>query len=136
VVTDEENIAASVVNYMGYDAEAVGNHDVETGHAVYDKWIGEVQCPVLGANIIDTKTDRPYVKPYHIFVRDGVKIADIVIPASAERMENGFFNVEYAIPASLMKNEKGTMKTQYAVRLSASEGTLNPGLYYLRLMKK
>jgi len=66
---------------------------------------------------------------------DGVKIVDIVIPASVERTENGFFNVEYAIPATLLKDEKGTAKTQYAVRLSASEGTLNPGLYYLRLMK-
>ena len=71
----EENIAAQVVNYMGYDAETFGNHDVETGHAVYDKWIREVRCPMLGANIIDTRTGRPYVKPYHIFVRDGVKIA-------------------------------------------------------------
>lgn len=25
-----------VINYMGYDAETVGNHDIETGHAVYD----------------------------------------------------------------------------------------------------
>ena len=77
VVTDEENIAASVVNYMGYDAETVGNHDIETGHAVYDKWIKEVHCPIIGANIIDTKTGRPYVKPYQVFVRDGVKIAVI-----------------------------------------------------------
>lgn len=67
---------------------------------------------------------------------DGVKIADIVIPESVERTENGFYNVEYAIPASLMKDDKGAVKTQFAVRLSASEGTLNPGLYYLRLMKK
>ena len=65
-----------------------------------------------------------------------MKIADIVIPESVERTENGFYNVEYAIPASLMKDDKGAVKTQFAVRLSASEGTLNPGLYYLRLMKK
>jgi len=66
VNTDEENLAAQVVNYMGYDAEAVGNHDVETGHRVYDKWISEVQCPVLGANIIDRETELPYVCPYTI----------------------------------------------------------------------
>ncbi|MBR1447473.1 MAG: bifunctional metallophosphatase/5'-nucleotidase [Prevotella sp.] len=77
IAMDEENIAASVVNYMGYDAETVGNHDVETGHGVYDKWIREVRCPMLGANIVDTKTGRPYVRPYQIFVRDGVKIAVI-----------------------------------------------------------
>ncbi len=71
----DENIAAQVVNYMNYDAETFGNHDVETGHKVYDKWIREVRCPMLGANIVDKKTGQPYVKPYQIFVRDGVKIA-------------------------------------------------------------
>lgn len=69
------NVAASVINYMGYDAQTVGNHDIETGHAVYDKWIGEVKCPMLGANITDTSTGRPYLKPYAIFIRDGVRIA-------------------------------------------------------------
>lgn len=69
------NVAAQVINFMGYDAEAVGNHDVETGHNVYDKWIKEVKCPMLGANIIDTKTGKPYVKPYTIINREGLKIA-------------------------------------------------------------
>lgn len=71
------NVAASVINYMGYDAQTVGNHDIETGHAVYDKWIREVKCPMLGANVIDTSTGQPYLKPYAIFVRDGARIAVI-----------------------------------------------------------
>ena len=66
VNTDEENLAAQVINYMGYDVEAVGNHDVETGHSVYDKWMREVQCPVLGANIVNRETQLPYVRPYVI----------------------------------------------------------------------
>ncbi len=75
VVPNDVNLGASLVNYMGYDAQTVGNHDVETGHAVYDKWIREVRCPVLGANIVDKQTRKPYVHPYATFVRDGVKIA-------------------------------------------------------------
>ena len=75
VNTQARNVASDVVNYMKYDAQAFGNHDVETGHAVYDKWIKELNCPVLGANIIDTKTGEPYVKPYIILNREGVKIA-------------------------------------------------------------
>ena len=71
----KENLAASVINYMKYDAQTIGNHDVETGHEVYDKWIREVNCPMLGANIIDTKTGEPYLKPYQMFERDGVRIA-------------------------------------------------------------
>ncbi|MCR4853724.1 MAG: 5'-nucleotidase C-terminal domain-containing protein [Prevotella sp.] len=72
-----ENLAAKVVNYMQYDAQTIGNHDIETGHPVYDKWIQEVHCPMIGANIIDTKTGRPYVQPYATYVRQGVKIAVI-----------------------------------------------------------
>ena len=73
--TLSHNIASNMVNYMGYDVQGVGNHDVETGHKCYDKWISEVKCPVVGANIIDSKTGEPYVKPYTIINRDGVKIA-------------------------------------------------------------
>ncbi len=75
VMPDDENLAARVINYMKYDAETVGNHDIETGHKVYDKWIREVRCPVLGANIVDTATQLPYVRPYALIEREGVKIA-------------------------------------------------------------
>lgn len=73
--TTDTNIAAQVVNYLRYDAVTIGNHDVEPGHKVYDKWRKEVACPVLGANVIDAATGQPYLKPYAIFVRQGVKIA-------------------------------------------------------------
>lgn len=72
-----KNVAASVINYMKYDAETIGNHDIETGHTVYDKWISEVKCPMLGANIISQTTKKPYLNPYHIINRDGIKIAII-----------------------------------------------------------
>ena len=75
VNTAEPNVAAEVVNYLGYDAQVFGNHDVETGHAVYDKWIRELKCPTLGANIIDLKSGKPYVEPYLLLERDGVRIA-------------------------------------------------------------
>lgn len=79
VMPEDENLAARVVNYMAYDAETVGNHDVEPGHAVYDKWIREIHCPVLGANIVDTQTKQVYkgLHPYSIHNIDGVKIAVI-----------------------------------------------------------
>ena len=75
IKTDAPNIAAEVINYLQYDAQNFGNHDVETGHAVYDKWVSEMKCPVLGANIVDTNTGKPYVKPYTIIVREGVRVA-------------------------------------------------------------
>lgn len=75
VATNDSNIAANVINYMKYDAETLGNHDVEPGHAVYDKWIREVKCPMIACNVVNAKTGKPYVKPYTIIYRNGVKIA-------------------------------------------------------------
>lgn len=77
VMPDDENLAARVINYMRYDAEILGNHDVETSHQVYDRWIRQVHCPVLGANIIDTSTQLPYVRPYVLIEREGVRIVII-----------------------------------------------------------
>ena len=70
-----ENVAAKVINRLNYDAETVGNHDVETGHAVYDKWCSEVRCPMLGANVVKAATGEPYFKPYTMLERDGLRIA-------------------------------------------------------------
>jgi 2',3'-cyclic-nucleotide 2'-phosphodiesterase/3'-nucleotidase len=72
-----------VMNYMGYDAGTVGNHDVETGHSVYDRLVKEYNFPLLAANAVDIKTGKPYFKPYTIVVKNGIKIAvlGLVTPA-------------------------------------------------------
>lgn len=77
IATDKENIAAQVINYMKYDAQTWGNHDVEPGHAVYDKWTREVNCPMIACNVIDKKTGKPYLKPYTIIEKQGIRIAVI-----------------------------------------------------------
>ena len=71
------------MNHIGYDAVTMGNHDIETGHTVYDKWINELKCPVLGANIIESATGKPYLKPYTVISRNGIRTAVIglVTPA-------------------------------------------------------
>lgn len=53
--TKTEHVCASMLNYLRYDLGNMGNHDVEPGHAVYDRWVSQCKFPVLGANIIDTK---------------------------------------------------------------------------------
>lgn len=73
--TQDENIAASVINYMKYDALTFGNHDVEPGHKCYDKWISELKCPILAANMVNAATGQPYTNAYKIIEREGVKIA-------------------------------------------------------------
>lgn len=73
--TDTINLYADVMNYLKYDAGTVGNHDIETGHAVYDKFNKEINFPWLAANAINTTTNEPYFKPYTTIERGGVKIA-------------------------------------------------------------
>lgn len=94
VDTVSENIAAQVVNYLGYDAQVVGNHDVETGHAVYDKWVRETKCPVLGANVINKETESPYWSPYTIIEREGIHIAIIglLTPAIPNWLEQSLWS--------------------------------------------
>lgn len=77
------HLAAEMMNYMKFDAGNMGNHDVETGHAVYDRWISQCRFPILGANIIDTATGKPYLPPYKVIERNGVKIVvlGLITPA-------------------------------------------------------
>ena len=71
------HICADVMNFMGYDAASVGNHDLETGHEVYDKLVKEFNFPWLAANAVNKKTGEPYFAPYAIINRKNVKIAII-----------------------------------------------------------
>lgn len=73
--TVSPHLTAEMMNFMRYDVGTIGNHDVETGHAVYDRWIAQCRFPMLGANVIDVKTGEPYLKPYVVLERSGVKIA-------------------------------------------------------------
>ena len=81
--TDTIHLYADVMNYMKYDAGTVGNHDIETGHDVYDKFNTEINFPWLAANAINTTINESYFKPYTTIERGGVKIAvlGLITPA-------------------------------------------------------
>ena len=81
--TISPHFLAEVMNYMGYDAGTVGNHDIEAGHTVYDRVAKEYNFPLLAANAVDIKTGNPYFKPYQIIKKEGLKIAvfGLVTPA-------------------------------------------------------
>ena len=75
-----EHTFVQLAAYMGYDAVAVGNHDVETGHPIYDKIDAQLAAhgiPFLGANAVRTDNGEPYFQPYKIFRRGGLKVAVI-----------------------------------------------------------
>ncbi|MBK9390214.1 MAG: metallophosphoesterase [Bacteroidetes bacterium] len=66
VDTTSPHLLAEAMNYMAYDAVTVGNHDVETGHSVYDRLKKEYKFPLLAANAVDIQSGDPYFKPYYI----------------------------------------------------------------------
>ncbi len=93
--TTSQHLVANVMNMMRYDCSVIGNHDIEAGHDVYDRWIRDLDMPVLGANVIDTRTNKPYLTPYHILNRCGIKIALLGLTTPT---------IPYWLPQSLWSN--------------------------------
>ena len=75
VDTVSPHILAEAMNFMSYDAVTVGNHDIETGHSVYDRLKKDYNFPLLAANAVDLSSDKPYFLPYKILKKDGIRIA-------------------------------------------------------------
>ena len=73
--TTSFHFVAEAMNHARYDVGALGNHDIETGHAVYDRWIRQCAFPVVGANVVDEATGRPWLKPYVVIERQGIRMA-------------------------------------------------------------
>ena len=71
------HLHSRMAEHMGYDAIIVGNHDIETGHDVYDRYKAQTSIPFLAANAIATETGNPYFQDYVILRRHGLKIAVI-----------------------------------------------------------
>lgn len=80
VDTEGEHLYAQIASYMKYDAVAVGNHDIETGHPIYDKLNAQLAArgiPFLAANAVRTEDGMPYFAAYKMFRRGGMKVAVI-----------------------------------------------------------
>ncbi len=75
VDTVSPHLLSEAMNFMSYDAVTVGNHDVETGHSVYDRLRREYEFPLLAANAIEVATGDPYFRPYQIINKNGIRIA-------------------------------------------------------------
>ena len=78
VDTTSVHLFTRLATYMGYDAVVVGNHDIETGHPVYDRVRRELEesgIPFLAGNAVRESTRKPYFTPYKIIEREGYRIA-------------------------------------------------------------
>lgn len=75
--TTSTHLYAQVLDQIGYDAITMGNHDIETGHSTYDRFVAQIKLPVLGANVLREGTDDPYFQPYVFIKKGGRRIAVI-----------------------------------------------------------
>lgn len=81
--TVSSHLCADMLNYMAYDAGNAGNHDIEVGRSTFQRWVDDCNFPILGANIIDKSTGKPFLTPYIIIEREGVKVAVLGMITSA-----------------------------------------------------
>lgn len=77
VDTLSKHLFARMVEYIGYDAVVVGNHDIETGHPVYDRIVRTMKVPFLAANAIRDDNGQPYFQEYVTLKRHGLNITII-----------------------------------------------------------
>lgn len=72
VDTTSVHLFARMTDYMKYDALLVGNHDIETGHTVYDRVRRDLTVPYLAGNAV--KADgSPYFDSRTVIERQGLK---------------------------------------------------------------
>lgn len=57
---------ARQMNAVGYDAVALGNHEFNYGVPFLNRWIEQMDAPVLAANAAHAGTRRPAYRPYMI----------------------------------------------------------------------
>ena len=74
---DDPHPVMTAMNYMGYDAMTLGNHEFNWGITNMNKILGQADFPVLAANV--RTSDGEYVtgKGWTIVERGGVKLAVI-----------------------------------------------------------
>lgn len=70
-----------VMNVVGFDAMAIGNHEFDWGIDCLKQRIGEAKFPVLSANIVDNNSGKPvdFAQPAVIIEKNGVKVGIIGI---------------------------------------------------------
>lgn len=83
VAIEHKHLASEVLNYLKCDVAMLGNHDIETGGPTYQRYIGDLECPIIGGNIYLEGTNVPFIPPYAMIERDGVKIAVIGLTTPA-----------------------------------------------------
>ncbi|EPC09778.1 metallophosphoesterase, partial [Pasteurella multocida] len=63
------------MNMIGYDVAVLGNHEFDFPMQLLEMQEKWAKFPLISANVINKKTNKPLVKPYVILNKEDVKIA-------------------------------------------------------------
>lgn len=81
--TVSAHLCAEMMNEMRYDAATFGNHDIETGEDVLNRWIRQCNFPLVCANLLGRSDRSVYTQPYAVFEREGIRIAVLGLTTAA-----------------------------------------------------
>ena len=82
---DKGQSCIKLMNSIGYDAAAIGNHEFDYGLDVLNERMREAKFPFISSNIIDNNTENTFVKPYTILEKEYGKIGIIGLTTPATK---------------------------------------------------
>lgn len=122
VDTASPHIFPRMANWMGYDATVMGNHDIEAGHAVFDRVRKQYDMPVLAANALCSDSGKCYFDEYTIVEKNGLRVAIIgttnpkVTSWVPENLYEGIsFRTNAEMLASLVEKVRSSEKPDFVI---------------------
>lgn len=130
-----------VMNSLGYDAMAIGNHDYNFGLTVQGKARSEAKFPWLSANTYSTGSQQPHFQPYIIKELGGVRVGVLgLTTAGIPNWENvkNYAGLEFREPLAearkwvpIMRDKERADLVVIAMHMGIEEdlrtGEVNPG---------
>jgi 5'-nucleotidase len=102
-----------LMSQMKYDAGTMGNHDFDGGIEGFDKQLVNANFPILVGNYnFDDTVLAGKIKPYKIFIKDGVKIGVFGLGIELDGLvpKTMYKETKYIDPISTANNIASTLK--------------------------
>ena len=122
-----------IMNETGYDIAIPGNHEFDSGWAVFENYIKNLKCGYLACNLIDLKTGKPILPAYKILNYGDTKIAfvGVTTPSSVFASKpSSFMDDEGNFIYDLCGDVKGERLVQ-AVQNAVDEARRNGADYVI-----
>lgn len=110
----------SLMNQMGYQASAIGNHEFDNGIDILAQRMGEAKFPFLAANYqVDNTPLAQLVKPYHIFTVGDFRVGVIGVGIELNGLVDptNFGSMKYIDPISVVNDYARTLKSEHGCHL-------------------